>query len=81
MTRCLTTPDLLDFLSRLDVTITPVKEGIIVHAITGQVLDSRNRDRKQRSLFFAHYGPTMYPTLYPTMDSSFFLYLLILTYT
>lgn len=38
MTRCLTTPDFLDFLSRLDVTITPVKEGIIVHAITGQVL-------------------------------------------
>jgi hypothetical protein len=30
--------------------------------------------------FFVHYGPTMYPTLYPTMDSSFFLYLLILTY-
>ena len=38
MSRCLTTTDFLDFLSRLTVDLTATAEGIIVHAIAGDVL-------------------------------------------
>lgn len=37
MTRCLTTPDFLDFISRLSVDLTTTTEGIIVHALAGDV--------------------------------------------
>jgi len=38
MNRCLDTPDFLDFLSRLLVEISATAEGIIVHALAGDVL-------------------------------------------
>jgi hypothetical protein len=37
MTRCLDTPDFLDFLSRLSVDMTITSESIIVHAIAGDM--------------------------------------------
>jgi hypothetical protein len=38
MTNCLTTPELLDFLSRLSTDTTITQAGIIVHAIAGDVI-------------------------------------------
>lgn len=38
MNRCLSTPDFLDFLSRLLVDITATPDGIIIHALAGDVL-------------------------------------------
>ena len=38
MNRCLSTPDFLEFLSRLLVDITATPDGIIIHALAGDVL-------------------------------------------
>lgn len=38
MTRCLDTSDLLDFLSRIQVDVTILADGILVHAVAGDVL-------------------------------------------
>lgn len=38
MNRCLSTPDFLEFLSRLLVDITATPDGIIIHALASDVL-------------------------------------------